>query len=142
MNIDKLHCIWQSIINIGILLVIALDKVHILISKRVLTPFENIIKFMMKHKKNKNTKEYLDAMEMCKCILKQRTMYPMERIEYAIDYVKDKLIDQNGVIKIIDEESYEILLEEGATFLLGMTQKQLKEILIKNNLLKFKCKKI
>ncbi|ETO35014.1 hypothetical protein RFI_02059 [Reticulomyxa filosa] len=49
----------------------------------------------------------------------------MKRIEYAIDYVKDKLIDQNG----------EKLLEEGATFLLGMNQKQLKEILIKNNLL-------
>ncbi|ETN99919.1 hypothetical protein RFI_37548, partial [Reticulomyxa filosa] len=84
---------------------------------------------------NKNTKEYLDAMDICKWILNQRTMYPMKRIEYAIDYIKDKLIDQNGVIKIIDEESYETLLEEGATFLLGMSQKQLKEILIKNNLL-------
>ncbi|ETN98221.1 hypothetical protein RFI_39289 [Reticulomyxa filosa] len=93
------------------------------------------MKFIMKHKKNKNTKEYLDAMEMCKLILKQRTMYPMKRIEYAIDYVKDKLIDEDGVIKIIGEENYETLLEEGATFLLGMDQKQLKEILTKNNLL-------
>ncbi|ETO34686.1 PBS lyase HEAT domain protein repeat-containing protein, partial [Reticulomyxa filosa] len=91
------------------------------------TPFENIMKFIMKHKKEKNTKEYLNATEMCKWILKQRTMYPMKRIEYAIDYVKDKLIDKDGVIKIIDEES--------ATFLLGVGQKQLKEILIKNNLL-------
>ncbi|ETO34001.1 hypothetical protein RFI_03095, partial [Reticulomyxa filosa] len=106
MNIDKLHCIWQSIINIGILLVITLNKMHILISVNSLilrAPFENIMKFIMKHKKNKNTKEYLDAMEMY------------------------KLIDQNGVIKIIDEESYEVLLEEGSIFLLGIIQKQLKE---------------
>ncbi|ETO07648.1 hypothetical protein RFI_29743, partial [Reticulomyxa filosa] len=86
------------------------------------------MKFIMKHKKDKNTKEF-------KCNENQRTIYPMKRIEYAIDYVKDKLIDKDGVIKIIDEENYEILLEEGATFLLGMNQKQLKEILTKNNLL-------
>ncbi|ETO00604.1 ankyrin 2,3/unc44, partial [Reticulomyxa filosa] len=91
------------------------------------SPFENIIKYIMKHKKNKNTKEYLDAMDTCKWILKQRTMYPIKRIEYAIDYVKDKLIDKDGVIKMIDEES--------ATFLLGVGQEQLKGILIKNNLL-------
>ncbi|ETO02723.1 hypothetical protein RFI_34690, partial [Reticulomyxa filosa] len=108
MNIDKLHCIWQSIMDIEILLVIAL---------------------------NKNNKKNLDAMGMCKWILKQRTMYPMKRIKYAIDYVKDKLIDKDGVIKVIDEESYETLLKEGATFLLGMGQKQLKDMLIKNNLL-------
>ncbi|ETN98183.1 hypothetical protein RFI_39329 [Reticulomyxa filosa] len=113
-------------INIGILPVIALNKMHILISKRVLltltlrTPFENIMKFMIKHKKNKNTKEYLDAMEM---------------IEYAIEYVKGKLIDQNIVIKIVNEENYKSLLEEGAAFLLEMIQKQLKEVLIENNLL-------
>ncbi|ETN98113.1 hypothetical protein RFI_39404 [Reticulomyxa filosa] len=89
----------------------------------------------MKHKENNNTKEYLDAMDMCKWILKQRTIYPMKRIEYAIDYVKDKLIDKNGIIKVIDEESYETLLQEGATFLLGVSQKELKETLIKNNLL-------
>ncbi|ETN98622.1 hypothetical protein RFI_38870, partial [Reticulomyxa filosa] len=89
----------------------------------------------MKHKKDKNTKEHLNAMEMCKWILKQRTMYPMKRIEYAIDYAKDKLIDQNGVMKIIDEESYETLLEEGAIFLLGLSQKQLKKKLIEYNLL-------
>ncbi|ETO00807.1 hypothetical protein RFI_36633, partial [Reticulomyxa filosa] len=64
------------------------------------TPFENIMKFIMKHKKNENTKEYLDAMEMCKWILKQRTMYPMKRIEYAIDYVKDKLM-----IKMVQSKS-------------------------------------
>ncbi|ETO00137.1 hypothetical protein RFI_37322, partial [Reticulomyxa filosa] len=74
-------------------------------------------------------------MDMCKLILNRRTMYPMERIEYAIDYVKDKLIDQNGVVKIIAEERYEKFLEEGATFLLGMNQTQLKETLTKNNLL-------
>ncbi|ETN98129.1 hypothetical protein RFI_39388, partial [Reticulomyxa filosa] len=62
-------------------------------------------------------------------------MYPMKRIEYAIDYVKDKLIDKNGVIKMIDDESYETLLEEGATFLLGANQTELKETLTKNNLL-------
>ncbi|ETO10968.1 hypothetical protein RFI_26407, partial [Reticulomyxa filosa] len=62
-------------------------------------------------------------------------MDPMKRIEYTIDYVKDKLMDQNGITKSIDEESYETLLEEGATFLLGVNQKQLKDILIKNNLL-------
>ncbi|ETO05613.1 hypothetical protein RFI_31785 [Reticulomyxa filosa] len=54
----------------------------------------------------------------------------MERIKYAIDYVKDKLIDQNDVLKMIDKESYETLLEE-----------ELKEILIKNHLLKFNLKK-
>ncbi|ETO02775.1 hypothetical protein RFI_34638, partial [Reticulomyxa filosa] len=89
----------------------------------------------MKNKKNKNTKEYSDAMEMCRWILKQRTMYPMKRIEYAIDYVKDKLIDENGVIKVIDEDSYETLLQEGATFLLRMSQEQLKDMLIESNLL-------
>ncbi|ETO01852.1 hypothetical protein RFI_35587, partial [Reticulomyxa filosa] len=119
MNIDKLHCIWQSIINIGTLLAIALKKVHILISERVLTPFENVMELIMKHKNDKNDKKYLDAMDMCKLILKQRIMYPMKKIEYAIDYIKDKLIDKDGVIKVIDEESYETLLEEGATFLLG-----------------------
>ncbi|ETO03469.1 26S proteasome non-ATPase regulatory subunit, partial [Reticulomyxa filosa] len=77
------------------------------------TPFENIMKFIMKHKNDKNNKE----------------------IEYTMDYVKDKSIDQNGVAKIVDEESYGTLLEEGATFLLGMSQKQLKDMLIKNNLL-------
>ncbi|ETN99413.1 hypothetical protein RFI_38068, partial [Reticulomyxa filosa] len=99
------------------------------------TPFENIMELIIKHKNDENDKNDLDAMEMCKLILKQRTMYPMKRIEYAIDYVKDKLIDQNGVIKNIDEEDYETLLEEGATFLLGVSQKQLKETLIKNSVL-------
>ncbi|ETO02859.1 hypothetical protein RFI_34554, partial [Reticulomyxa filosa] len=68
-------------------------------------------------------------------ILKQRTIYPMKRIEYAIDYVKDKLIDKDGIIKSIDEESYETLLEEGATFLLGVSQNDLKETVIKSSLL-------
>ncbi|ETO15172.1 hypothetical protein RFI_22192 [Reticulomyxa filosa] len=85
-------------------------------------PFESIMEYIMKHKKNKNTKEYLDAMEICKWILKQRTMYPMKRIEYAIDYVKDKLIDKDGVIRNNDEESYETLLKEGATPLLGVVR--------------------
>ncbi|ETO01628.1 hypothetical protein RFI_35812, partial [Reticulomyxa filosa] len=93
------------------------------------------MELIIKHKNSKNDKKYLDAMDICKWILKQRTIYPIKRIEYAIDCVKDKLIDQNGVIKIIDEKSYEILLEEGATLLLGVSQKQLKETLIKNNVL-------
>ncbi|ETO02946.1 hypothetical protein RFI_34464 [Reticulomyxa filosa] len=62
-------------------------------------------------------------------------MYPMKRIEYAIEYVKDKLIDQNGVIKIVNEENYKPLLKEGAAFLSGMIQRQLKKVLIENNLL-------
>ncbi|ETN97492.1 hypothetical protein RFI_40037, partial [Reticulomyxa filosa] len=77
------------------------------------------MELVMKHKNDKDNKEYLGAMDICKWILKQRTIYPRKRIEYVIDYVKDKLIDQNGVIKIVDEKSYETLLEEGATFLLG-----------------------
>ncbi|ETO12507.1 hypothetical protein RFI_24868 [Reticulomyxa filosa] len=84
-----------------------------------LTPFEKTMELIMKHKNDKSAKEYLDAMDMCKLILKQRTMYPMKRIKYAIDYVKDKSIDQN----------------EGATFLLGVSQAQLKDMLIKNHLL-------
>ncbi|ETO00020.1 hypothetical protein RFI_37439, partial [Reticulomyxa filosa] len=48
-------------------------------------------------------------------------------IEYAMDYVKDKLVDENGIIKSIDGESYEILLQEGANFLLGVSQNNLKE---------------
>ncbi|ETO01903.1 hypothetical protein RFI_35536, partial [Reticulomyxa filosa] len=42
---------------------------------------------------NENKKEYV---EMCKWILKKRITYPMKQIEYAIDYVKDKLIDEDG----------------------------------------------
>ncbi|ETN99956.1 hypothetical protein RFI_37511, partial [Reticulomyxa filosa] len=84
---------------------------------------------------NKNTKEYLDAIDMCKWILNQRTIYPMERIKYTIDYIKDKLIDKDGVIKMVDEENYEKLWEEGVTFLLRVNQTELKEILIKDNLL-------
>ncbi|ETN97797.1 hypothetical protein RFI_39729, partial [Reticulomyxa filosa] len=72
---------------------------------------------------------------MCKWILKQRTIYPMKQIEYAIDYVKDKLIDEDGVSKVIDNTSYETLLLEGATFLLGENQKGLKDILMNKNLL-------
>ncbi|ETO12137.1 hypothetical protein RFI_25240 [Reticulomyxa filosa] len=96
------------------------------------TPFENIMKFIMKHKKNKNSKEFLDATEMGKWILRQRIMYPIKRIEYAIDYGKN---NENDITQIIDEEGYETLLEESAAFLLGVNQTELKEILIKNNLL-------
>ncbi|ETO03668.1 NTPase, partial [Reticulomyxa filosa] len=95
------------------------------------TPFENLMELIMKYKNDKSNKEYLDAMNICKWILKQRTIYPMKRIEYAIDYVKDKLVDEEGIIKSIDEESYETLLQEGATFLLGLNQKDLKETVIK-----------
>ncbi|ETO11587.1 hypothetical protein RFI_25789, partial [Reticulomyxa filosa] len=99
------------------------------------TPFENIMELIMKHKNDKNNKEYLDAMDMCKWILKQRTIYPMKRIEYAMDYVKDKLVDEEGITKSIDEENYETLLQEGVTSLLGVSQNDLKETVIKSNLL-------
>ncbi|ETO07385.1 hypothetical protein RFI_30008, partial [Reticulomyxa filosa] len=45
------------------------------------------------------------------------------------------LIDKDGVSKVIDNTTYEILLLEGATFLLGENQKGLKDILVNNNLL-------
>ncbi|ETO14619.1 hypothetical protein RFI_22749 [Reticulomyxa filosa] len=77
-----------------------------------------------KKKIKENNKEYV---EMCKWILKKRITYPMKQIEYAIDYVKDKLIDEDGVSKVIDTEVH--------LFLLGMNQKELKEILIDDNLL-------
>ncbi|ETN97829.1 hypothetical protein RFI_39697 [Reticulomyxa filosa] len=99
------------------------------------TPFENIIEYIMKHKKNKNSKEFLDATEIGKWILRQRIMYPIKRIEYAIDYTKNKLINENDITQIIDEEGYETLLEESAAFLLGVNQRYLKEILIRSNLL-------
>ncbi|ETO29856.1 hypothetical protein RFI_07265 [Reticulomyxa filosa] len=94
------------------------------------TPLEYIMEFIQKEKHKENEKEYLEMKEMCKWILKKRTMYPMKQIEYSIDYVKDKLIDGDGVTKVVDEESYEILLQEGASFLLGINQKDLQEILI------------
>ncbi|ETO32695.1 hypothetical protein RFI_04415 [Reticulomyxa filosa] len=78
----------------------------------------------VKHKNDKNNKEYLDVMNICKWILKQRIMYPMKRIKYAIDYVKDKLIDKDGEIKSIDEKSYEKLLEKDATILLERIKKK------------------
>ncbi|ETO10825.1 hypothetical protein RFI_26550 [Reticulomyxa filosa] len=90
------------------------------------TPVECIVKKIIKEKKND---------KMCKWILKQRTIYPMKQIEYAIDYVKDKLIDEDGVSKKIDDTSYETLLVEGATFLLGENQKGLQEILMNKSLL-------
>ncbi|ETO02632.1 hypothetical protein RFI_34786, partial [Reticulomyxa filosa] len=101
------------------------------------TPVECMIKKIGKdkNKNNENGQVYLEMMEMCKWILKQRTIYPMKQIEYAIDYVKDKLIDEGGVSKVIDNTSYETLLLEGATFLLGENQKGLKDILVNKNLL-------
>ncbi|ETO34223.1 hypothetical protein RFI_02871, partial [Reticulomyxa filosa] len=47
------------------------------------TPFENVMELIIKHR---NNKEYVGAMGICKVILKQRTIYPMKRIEYAIVY--------------------------------------------------------
>ncbi|ETO36172.1 hypothetical protein RFI_00890, partial [Reticulomyxa filosa] len=61
--------------------------------------------------------------------------YPMKQIEYVIDYVKDKLIDEDGVSKVIDEENCQTLLIEGASFLLGMNQEELQKMLINENLL-------
>ncbi|ETN99361.1 viral A-type inclusion protein [Reticulomyxa filosa] len=86
-----------------------------------------------KIKENKKKKK--EYVEMCKWILRKRVTYPMKQIEYAIDYAKDKLINKDGIIKVIDEDSYQTLLMEGASFLLGMNQKELKEILINDNLL-------
>ncbi|ETO17843.1 NTPase [Reticulomyxa filosa] len=97
--------------------------------KTARTPFEYVIEQTMRAKKEKNEKEYFEILETCKWILRKRTMYPLKRIEYAIDYVKDKIIDA------INDESYETLLQEGATFLLGVNEKELKETLIQNNLL-------
>ncbi|ETO06862.1 hypothetical protein RFI_30534 [Reticulomyxa filosa] len=82
----------------------------------------------------KNEKEYLEMVQLCKLMLKKRTNFPMKQIEYAIDYVKDKLIDEDGVSKVVDAESYEILLQEGATFLLGVSQTELQKMLINDNL--------
>ncbi|ETO16622.1 hypothetical protein RFI_20716 [Reticulomyxa filosa] len=65
--------------------------------------FENIMELIMKYKNDKNNKGYLDAMNICKWILKQRAIYLMKRIEYAMDYVKDKLVDEDYIIKFIDE---------------------------------------
>ncbi|ETO07733.1 hypothetical protein RFI_29658 [Reticulomyxa filosa] len=81
-----------------------------------------------------NKKEYSEMIKLCKLILKKRTIFPMKQIEYATDYVKDKLIDEDGVSKVIDADSYQTLLIEGASFLLGMNQKELKEMLINDNL--------
>ncbi|ETN97100.1 hypothetical protein RFI_40431, partial [Reticulomyxa filosa] len=93
------------------------------------TPVECMVKKIGKeeNKNNDNEQVYLETMNMCKWILKQRTIYPMKQIEYAIDYVKDKLIDEDGVSKVIDDTS--------ATFLLGKNQKGLKGILMNKNLL-------
>ncbi|ETO02854.1 hypothetical protein RFI_34559 [Reticulomyxa filosa] len=63
-------------------------------------------------------------------------MYPMKRIGYTIDYVKDKLIDQNGVTKRIDEERVmKHYWKNVQHSYWGVNQRELKEILIKNNLL-------
>ncbi|ETO03429.1 hypothetical protein RFI_33980, partial [Reticulomyxa filosa] len=102
-------------------------------------PVEWIAKKIIKEKNNNNgnvnEKEYLEMMKMCKWILRQRTIYPMKQIKYAIDYVKDKSTDEDGVSKAIDEISYQTLLIEGATFLLGENQTGLKDLLINNSLL-------
>ncbi|ETO05326.1 hypothetical protein RFI_32072 [Reticulomyxa filosa] len=94
------------------------------------TPFEHVIELMKKADYEKDKKKYL---EMCKFILKKRTIYPMNQIEYAIDYVKDKLVNEDGVRKFIDDESYQTLLQEGATFLLGVNFGQLQQLLTNNS---------
>ncbi|ETO35048.1 hypothetical protein RFI_02026, partial [Reticulomyxa filosa] len=64
-----------------------------------------IVELIMNHKNDKNNKEYLDAMNICKWILKQRAIYLMKRIEYAMDYVKDKLVNEivlsNSLMKML-----------------------------------------
>ncbi|ETN97474.1 hypothetical protein RFI_40055, partial [Reticulomyxa filosa] len=70
------------------------------------TPFE----YMIDNKMDKE--QYSEMMKFCKWMLRKRTMYPMKQIEYVIDYIKDKLIDE----------------DKGATFLLGMDQKELQKI--------------
>ncbi|ETO31318.1 hypothetical protein RFI_05806 [Reticulomyxa filosa] len=105
------------------------------------TPFEDIMELVMKHKNSKkkvmikNKKECLQMMEMCKWILRKRTIYPIKQIGYAIDYVKDKVIDRAGTVKSDNKESYETLLQEGATFLLGVDQRELQKALVENNFL-------
>ncbi|ETO03428.1 hypothetical protein RFI_33979 [Reticulomyxa filosa] len=98
------------------------------------TPVEYIVKNIIESDKvDKN--EYLEMVNMGKWILRQRTIHPMKQIEYTIDYVKDKLIDEYGLSKVIDDKSYETLLLEGAAFLLGENQTELKDLLINNSLL-------
>ncbi|ETN97489.1 hypothetical protein RFI_40040, partial [Reticulomyxa filosa] len=96
------------------------------------TPFEYIINIFGSDKVDEN--KYLEMVSTCKWILRQRTIYPMKQIEYAINYVKDKLIDEDGVSKVIDETSYETSLVEGATFLLGENQKGLKDLMASNSI--------
>ncbi|ETO34401.1 hypothetical protein RFI_02694 [Reticulomyxa filosa] len=97
------------------------------------TPFECIVKKISKEKQKKKAnmseKEYSKMINTCKWMLRQRTIYPMEQIEYAIDYVKDRLT------RVADDKSYKTLLQEGAGFLLGENQKELQETLTNNNLL-------
>ncbi|ETN98689.1 hypothetical protein RFI_38803, partial [Reticulomyxa filosa] len=92
------------------------------------TPLESLIEKM---ESKEDSKEVTD---ICKQILQERTVYSRKQIEYAIDYVKDKLIDGGGISKAIDTKSYESFLQEGATFLLGVNQTNLHKILIDNNL--------
>ncbi|ETO02529.1 phosphorylase [Reticulomyxa filosa] len=101
-----------------------------------LTPLQYIIKLSDKRKKikdnnNESEKKNLEMVEMCKWILKKRTNFPMKQIEYAIDYVKDKLIDEDD--QTSNDESDEKLLQEGASFLLGMSPTQLQEGLDSNS---------
>ncbi|ETO04566.1 hypothetical protein RFI_32831, partial [Reticulomyxa filosa] len=91
------------------------------------TPLESLIEKM---ESKEDSKEVTD---ICKQILQERTVYSRKQIEYAIDYVKDKLIDGGGISKAIDTKSYESFLQEGATFLLGVNQTDLHKILIDNN---------
>ncbi|ETO14922.1 NTPase [Reticulomyxa filosa] len=91
------------------------------------TPLEYIIGLMNDNKTTKN------LVEMCKWILRKRVIFPMRQIEYAIDYVKDRLME-SYVGQSINLEDYKTLMQEGASFLLGVHQGQLQKMLINCNL--------
>ncbi|ETO30954.1 hypothetical protein RFI_06165 [Reticulomyxa filosa] len=102
-------------------------------AKILQAPLECIIKQISKEKDKVKKKIIID---ICKLLLERRAAYPMKQIEYAIDYVKDKLIDEDGVKKKNNTKTYGILLLEGAAFLLGKNPKNLEEVLDKHNLSK------
>ncbi|ETO33882.1 hypothetical protein RFI_03214 [Reticulomyxa filosa] len=77
-----------------------------------------------------NKKEYLEIVDVFKWMLKKRTIYPMKQIEYAIGHVNDKSLNEDGTSKFINTDNHQTLLLEGASFLLGMDQNELRKMLI------------
>ncbi|ETO05574.1 hypothetical protein RFI_31820 [Reticulomyxa filosa] len=91
------------------------------------SPFESV---MGLYNSKNDKKENSELIDIAKWILKQRSIYPMKRIEYAIDYEKNQLTNEDGVIKDTDEKNYATILQRGAAFLLGTKQKDLQDTLI------------